>query len=117
MNSIAILCGNRAAALAIKSAGESDLRFGILEHRVLRGDDQIAHLHDHVRAADAPAVHGGDDRLVQLDTDARHALPHFSRGVLDVGTHRECAIAGGGQHGDQFVAVGESLPRARANPE
>jgi hypothetical protein len=59
---------------------------------VFRRDDEIAHLHDDVSAADTPTMHCRDDGFVELVTDARHA-PHFSRGVFDVCTDGKCMPA------------------------
>ena len=43
---------------------------------------------------------------------------HMSRGAsLMSAPDRERAFAGGGEDRDLFVAVGEALPRARADPE
>jgi hypothetical protein len=93
---------------------------GSTEHRLFRGDRQVADGRQHVAAADRIALHLGDDRLPAvadravklLDRQADQAAAAIAAFLFRTGgagrvvaARAEGAVAGAGQHDDTDVAV------------
>ena len=103
---------------AAAAGDQPDARLRQREQRVLRGDDDVAGERGLEPAAHRPAVHRGDDRLVEIEAmgDAGEAVRPVRAAAagglhLQVVAGRERALAGAGDDADpQIVARGELVP-------
>ncbi|MHC2436126.1 hypothetical protein ACVMB0_003501 [Bradyrhizobium sp. USDA 4451] len=102
---MAILCGIRAITDETPPARRTDFALGIDEARRFRRHAQIGHLDQHEGATDHPARRRRNDRLVELDAEARDRVPHIDGKVGDIGTDGEILLLRGSQHRDAIVAV------------
>jgi len=64
-------------AVGVYRVTSADARFGKREHRVLRGNDQVAYPSEHQAPSDACALYARDRRLRNVPPTAAHAEVHL----------------------------------------
>ena len=102
--------GNARDSAGNQAASEPQLGFGIFEARIVRGNNQVAHLYDDVGASDTPPFDRRNNGLICLRSNAWYALPHFFWRVFYISANREGLVASGCEYPNAVIAVFQPTP-------